>query len=163
MVRERFTVQGGDKVVKRLWARLGKKPGYSVTGPVTLRLEDGGGSLIAGGECPGSSAIADWAARGETGWPGTSGTWVSYTLPNPATIKNGSTYNLRISAPSGSAYQTFIALDQDSSDLSGAHQMWSYSFREGQGEYSTDSGSSWTAAYGTWYHNNTQSFLELAP
>jgi hypothetical protein len=39
--------------------------------------------------------------------------------------------------------------------------MKSYAFNEGHGEKSTNGGSTWEYCYGSFYHNNTQTVMEI--
>jgi hypothetical protein len=162
MVRERFTVTGGNKTVTKLWARVGRVSG---TGLLNIRLETGptsmtGNGLLVtngGGNAPGSGVIANWYPKDVQ--EGSSGTWCYVTLPIPVNLINGQTYSLVLSAPSDTQYITFVALDEQATDNN--NPMESYSFRDGRGEYSTNGGTNWSVAYGDWYHNNTQTFMEI--
>ena len=156
MVRERFTVQGGNKTVTRLWARIGRISG---SGNAVLSLENSNGTVIEQGQAQGSGSIPTIP---QGGIANSKGTWVSYTLTQPRTLTNGQTYNLRVSTPSGTTYQHTCVLSQDSTALDGVHDMQSFAFNEGQGQKSTNGGSSWTPCYGEWYHNSTQTVMEIS-
>lgn len=155
MIRERFTVQGGNKTVTKLWARIGRLSGSS---NAIISLENGNGTVIEEGQAQGSGSIPT-IPQGDP--QSKKGTWVSYTLSQPRTLINGQTYNLRVSAPVGTSYQHTCVLSQDSTSQNGLHDMKSYAFNEGHGEKSTNGGSSWDYCYGNFYHNNTQTVMEI--
>jgi hypothetical protein len=162
LVRERFTVTGGNKTVTKLWARVGRISGSGLlnihleTGPSTMA---GNGTQITngGGNASSSETIANWYPVDVLA--GSSGTWCSVTLPAPITLTSGQTYSLVLSAPSGTQYVTYVALDEQATDNN--NPMESYSFRDGRGEYTINGGSTWTTAYGEWYHNSTQTVMEI--
>ena len=155
MIRERFTVQGGNKIVTKLWARIGRISG---SGNAILSLENSDGTIIEQGQAQGSGSIQ---IIPEATTEGSKGTWVSYTLTQPRTLTNGQTYNLKILAPLDTTYQHTCILSQDSSSLDGVHDMKSHAFNEGLGEKSQDGGKTWTPCYGEWYHNSTQTVMEI--
>lgn len=83
MIRERFTVQGGNKTVTRLWARIGRISGSS---NAVLSLDNSNGSVIEQGQAAGSGSIPTIPLEGIEN---SKGTWVSYTLSQPRTLVNG--------------------------------------------------------------------------
>jgi hypothetical protein len=141
VVRERFTVQGGDKRIDGLGAVVQRTGG---TGPLTLSIVRGGSTLAACAVGGGSSGYSRLGCAIEA-----------------LTLQNGVEYSLVLSAPSGTTFRTHAILSDDSSDQSNAHRMESYAFREGRGEYSTDGGSSWAAMYGG-FHANSMTWMEWA-
>ena len=155
MVRERFTVQGGNKKVTKLWARIGRISGSA---NAILSLENSDGTVIEEGPAQGSGNIP---IIPQNNIESSKGNWVSYTLSQPRTINDGQTYNLKVSAPFGTIFQHSCILSQDSSSLNGIHDMKSYAFNEGHGEKSLDGGKNWDYCYGNWYHNSTQTVMEI--
>jgi hypothetical protein len=141
MVRERFTVQGGDKVVQALGAVVQRTGG---SGPLTLSLTDSGGSVLARVDVGG----------GSSGYSRLSG-----EIP-ATTLRNGQVYNLVLSAGSGTTFRTHAILSADSSDDGGRHRMQSRAFREGTGQFTTNGGSSWSSMYGG-YAANSMTWMDL--
>jgi len=93
-VRETFTVTGSDRLVSTMAVRV--KP-VSGTSPLTLRLEQGDGTLIDQETVSGITLI-----------PGLSGaSWAKATLATPRTLKAGQTYHLVLSAPADTVYTAY--------------------------------------------------------
>ncbi len=134
MMRERFTVSGGDRVVSGAFVRMAKVSG---TGDLTVRLEDSGDTLIdsftvAAASIPTLATNADG-----------SGDWVSGSFATPRTLTNGATYNLRLSVPAGTVMWS-RGIQQ------GAEYNYNPAtyFADGQLEFTTNSGSSWGTVTG---------------
>ena len=92
MMRERFTVSGGNRQVTGAAVRMAKTGG---TGDLTVRLEDSGGALIdsftvAASSIPTLAVDANGA-----------GEWVSGSFAATRTLTNGAEYRLRLSCPAG--------------------------------------------------------------
>ena len=89
MVREKFTVSGGNRTVSKAHVRLKRISG---TGNLVVRLESGTGTVLGQATVP-SSSIAVGAAP-----PGNlqGDTWAHVTFPAPIVLTNGQTYALRL-------------------------------------------------------------------
>ena len=127
MVRERFTVSGGDRAVTGATVRLAKTSG---TGDLTVRLEDNTGTLIDSFTVPASSIPT------VTGWD--NGAWVSGTFAQSRILTSGQEYRLRLSAPAGTAFFT-RGIQQGGGN--GFHPATYFS--DGVLEVTTNSGSTW--------------------
>lgn len=134
MVRERFTVSGGNRTVQRAFVRVGQQYGNS---PLTIRLERGDGTLIAQGTVAASS-IPSFSVGTATD----NGDWVGVTFSSSHVLQNGQTYNLRLSAPGDTRYS--MVPIRDGNDDAGGH-MASYAFRDGSGQMTTGGG--WSDMY----------------
>ncbi|MCL4500468.1 MAG: hypothetical protein M1438_01265 [Deltaproteobacteria bacterium] len=123
-MRETFTVTGGDQIVSKMsvacWVANGANPGR-----LTIRLEQGDGTLIEEGAIP-----AALAPMGEE----TAINWVTYAFSSPRTLKNGSTYHLVVSAPAGDPYN-FLPMMKGS-----AYGFRGWEFQDGWVEQNSGSG-----------------------
>jgi hypothetical protein len=146
MVRERFTVTGGDRRVTRAFVRVGQQSG---SGALTIRLETGNGALIDQGAVA-ASQIPSFSPGSDSD----NGDWVSVVFDQAHTLQNGQTYNLRLSSPDGTQYS--MVPIRDGNDEAGGY-MRSYAFRDGNGQKTTN-GSSWQNLY-QYSHVNTQFYL----
>ena len=136
--------------------RVGKQAGG---GDLVIRLEDGSGTVLERGTVPASRipawTIGDfWSANGD---------WVGFTFDQPRTLKNGQTYQLVLSSPSGTQFSVVpIQHTQDNTtDDSGdplRTQVHSWAFRDGVAEKSTDGGNGWSRL-SQWSPNNLQFYL----
>ena len=134
MIRETFTVSGGDKVVTGVGVCLSR---YSGTGDLSVRLETSGGSEIETVTFDAADvAVNTHASYADFG----SMTRLYAAFASEHTLSDGSTYHVRVSSPSGTIYR--------------AHSIrrtgGSYGFddatyyTDGYGQKTTD-GSTWTA------------------
>jgi hypothetical protein len=135
MVRERFTVSGGSRVVTSASVRLAKTSG---TGNLVVRLEDSNGALIDSASIPTTSLptlnrTADASA----------GIWVSGSFSAPRTLANGATYNLRLSTD---ASTSLWSRGIQQGDAYGFHPATVYT--DGVLQATTNGGSSWTTVTG---------------
>jgi hypothetical protein len=145
MVRERFTVSGGDRRVTRAFVRVGQQSG---SGPLRVRLETANGTLIDQGTVPA------WRIPSFTpGSDADNGDWVSVVFDQPHMLRNGQTYNLRLSSPEGTQYS--MVPIRDGSDFG----IRSYAFRDGRGQMTTNGGARWQALY-RFSPVNTQFYFE---
>ncbi len=149
-VRERFTVTGQDQTVDGAYARIGRQSG---SGSVTLRLETGSGSLIDEVVVPGSRLTTNWTL-GDAWNP--NGTWVGSSFGTSHVLKVGQTYNLVMTAPSGSQYSMVPLLQRDSTH-EGNYYMRAGLFTDGVAQKSTNGGSSWSTLLG--HPANSQFFF----
>ena len=120
MFREHFTVSGSSRTVTTAAIRLRRSSGSS---PLTIRLETAGGSLIEAVNVPASSIPAS-APGGDNG----GSVWAVVHFSTAHVLAKGSSYNLRASTASGSAYTT-IPL-REGTDFG----MQSYTFTDGDGQ-----------------------------
>jgi hypothetical protein len=137
MVRERFTVSGDDRMVTTAHVRLKRTSG---TGALIVRLEKGDGTLIESVSVP-SSAIAvgqipDGSASSLAG-----DTWVTAPFAASHVLTTGQTYNLRLSTDAGTTY-TVVPIQEG-----GSAGLLSRRFTDGDGQRTTDGGTSWSNLY----------------
>lgn len=145
MVRERFTVSGGDKTVTEVYVRVSRLSG---SGDLTIRLENDSGVLIEEQAVAGSGIpIGAYRTMNSTG-----GEWVGYTFATPRTLTSGTTYRLRVSCAAGSTYYA-RPIRWRTFHHTGTDYMRSRYFVDGTNatyggaEFTTNSGSSWTGFY----------------
>ena len=134
MVRERFTVSGGNRTVLSAGLKLKRISG---TGALTIRLETGAGVLIEEGTVAASAIPIGAAVAGTVA--GLSGkTWANVTFASSHVLTSGQSYNLRASAPAGTQYAIIPVHEGTTKGL------LSFCFRDGVAEKTTD-GTSWSA------------------
>ncbi len=138
MVRELFTVTGGDRTVGSASVKVKRISGSS---PITITLETGAGALIEAVSIPSSAiALGDLpTASTEAGLGGN--TWASATFLAPHVLTSGQTYALRLSTAAGTEY---VAVPVQEGTTKG---MASTCFTDGDGQRSTDGGVSWEYLY----------------
>ena len=134
MIRETFTVSGGDKVVKGVGVCLSR---YSGTGDLSVRLETSGGTEIE----TVTFAAASVAVNTHAGYADFGSMTRLYTdFASEHTLTSGSSYNVRVSSPSGTIYRAHsIRRAGGSYGIDDATY-----FTDGYGQKTTD-GSTWTA------------------
>lgn len=133
MVREQFTMTGGDKVVDAVSVRMRRDHGSS---PLTVILEVDGGSVLEEIDIPASLVPASTAGGDDGG-----SVWVTAAFSTDQTLVNGTTYNLRLVTDTDTAYTAACILQGDSQGFG------SFAFRDGGGEKTTNGGVSWSALY----------------
>jgi hypothetical protein len=129
MVRERFTVSGGDRMVTTASVRVRRTSG---TDPLTIRLETSNGTLIEQG------TVA--AANIEQSAPGGDNrgqSWATITFASPHLLVNGTTYRLRLSTTASTTY-TALSIRCGASY---SYNVATY-YNDGQSEKTTD-GTTW--------------------
>jgi hypothetical protein len=146
MVREQFTVAGGNRTVTAAYVRVGKQTG---NGDLTITLETGAGMLIEQGTVPASSVALSAPGNDSSG-----GNWVSITFATPPVLQNGQTYNLRLSAPAGTQFS--MVPIRSGADIG----FQSYAFPNGTGQKTTD-GTTWSDLY-PYSPENTQFYFTLS-
>jgi hypothetical protein len=134
MVREHFTVSGGDKVVTGAGVRLLKIAGG--TEPLTVQLEDASGNVIDSFTIPASS-IAD--GTNNPGDLGPNAKWVAGSFTSPQTLVNGTTYSLRFSTGPNTTYWAWV-----NRRLSDYGYTTATYFADGKAQKTTD-GSTWSS------------------
>jgi hypothetical protein len=97
-VRETFTVSGPARLAVSVSARVRRLEG---TAPLTLRLEQGDGKVLAEGEAKGPMPAC--TPSGSLGGCG----WVTLAFPEPQALASGRTYHLVLSAPDSTRYEAF--------------------------------------------------------
>lgn len=121
----------------------------SGTGSLQVRLETSGGTNLETVAIPYTSfkqdEIVNDASDGMGGW------WVSAAFTGQHTLTAGQTYYLRLYTDSSTTYRLAPNREGwDSGDAGGsghATGFRSFTFREGQGEETTNSGGSWAMIY----------------
>jgi hypothetical protein len=137
MVRERFTLSGGDRTVKAAHVRLKRISG---TGGLLVRLERGDGTPLQSVTVPAASIALGAKPDGSTASLG-GDTWAHALLPAPAALANGQPYSLRLSTDGATTY-CLVPLRQGTSK-----GLASRVFGDGDGQRTTDSGANWANLY----------------
>lgn len=94
-VRETFTVSGQSDTISSVGIRAARMSGSAA---LTVRLENGSGTLIEQGEIPASSFPLSTSATY---------TWGVYKFAAAHTLANGQTYHLVLQSPASTVYQAF--------------------------------------------------------
>lgn len=139
MVRERFTVSGGDKVVSGVVVRLLRSAG---TGDLTITLRDSSDVLIDTATVTYSDiplANAFNAAGPDADEFGYNQRAVSASFSTPQTLSDATEYRLRLSCAAGTTYWTWVS--RRLADFYG--YVAATAFEDGYAEKTTD-GSTWT-------------------
>lgn len=148
MARERFTVTGGNKIVKSAAVRVRRSAG---TSPLVLTLQNSAGTAIESVSIPAASVPIS-APGGDNG----GAVWVKANFVTPRTLTNGLVYHLRLSTASGTTYTTFPV-------RSGADKGFlAYTFN-GTGQSSVNANATtpvWTDLY-QWAHQDLQFYFGL--
>ncbi len=143
MVREVFTVSGGNRTIQKAGLRVRRGSGSS---PLVLTLETSGGSVLATASSSNSTSISATSPGGDNG----GSVWATVTFSAPITLTNGTSYSLRASAASGTTYYSHPIRSGTPPGFLTGQDFNSYSFRDGSGsggggQYTTGSG--WSALY----------------
>jgi hypothetical protein len=133
MVRERFTVSGGDRQVGEVWVRVKRTFG---TGPLELRLERADGSVLDVVEIP-----ADVVPIAEPGCTEGGAAWVGASLAMPQVLEDGSRYRLVLATDEETQYTADPI--REGTDFG----FRSYRFTDGDAQRTTDGGATWVAMY----------------
>lgn len=147
MVRELFTVSGGTRTVTGAGVRLIKASGS--TDPLTVRLEDSGGTLIDSFDIPASSIATDTTAN-----YGRLGTWVTGSFGSTRTLSNATTYRLRLSTGASSTFYMFPMRRGESYSYVSPQTY----FGDGKSQKTTD-GSTWSSLGRVADENNCQFYF----
>jgi hypothetical protein len=152
--RELFTVQGGNKTVTAASVRAGREYGSD---PLTIALKNSSGSTLGSGTVPASAVgffdnyIADRSKSRDNG------DWVTVNFNSPITLNEGSTYQLVMTAPSGTRYNMTPIRYEGRDDI----ELESWAFREGRAQLSRDGGKNWEDNYNFQPYSNYQFYLSL--
>lgn len=138
MVREHFTVSGGSRTVVSANVKVKRIQG---SGPLTIRLQKDDGTIIDSASIPSSSIQIGILPVGEGSAELGGNTWASADFGSSLTLGHGQTYDLLLSSPPDTQY---IAVPvQEGTDKG----LASYRFTDGDGQKTTDGGSSWVSLY----------------
>ena len=150
MVREHFRVSGGDRTVTSASVKVKRISG---TSPLTIRLETGDGTLIESGLIS-ASVISLGNLPTSDGDASILGgnTWAEVTFLSPHALANGATYNLVLSTASDTQYVAVPV--QEGTDKG----LLSYRFTDGDGQRTTNGGSTWANLY-LWGYTDLQFYL----
>ncbi len=133
LVRERFTVSGGDRVVDGVAVRLKRTSGSD---DLVISVERDDGTILEELAVPAAEV-----PQADPGCADSQADWVTVSLTAPLTLEDGETYDLRLSTGIGSQYTAEPIREATDQGMS------SYRFIDGGAERSTDGGSSWSALY----------------
>lgn len=159
MVRERFTVSGGDKTVTEAYVAIARESG---AGAVTIRLEDASGARIDSITVPGShipaSTVGERLPAAQE--------WVGGAFGSAHTLSDGKTYRLRIHTEPGSTYFARPLFSRQRAGenvgyMRSRHFEDGASSKYGGGEYTTDGGSSWNGMYHHSLHQDLQFYFTV--
>jgi hypothetical protein len=131
MVRETFTVSGGNRSVSQVGVRLVRQSGSD---PLIVTLSAASGVILATASVPAASVNV-----GGSGNYGEEGAFTAVPLSVPVTLVNGTTYHLALSTASGTIYWAFTA--RRGSDY--GYDPATY-FADGVAEKTTD-GATWSS------------------
>jgi hypothetical protein len=139
MVREHFTVSNGNRTVSSASVKVKRISGL---GQLSIRLETGDGTIVESGVIV-ATAIPVGNLPASDGDASVLGgnTWATVTFPSPYTLASGSTYNLVLSTTSDTRYVAVPV--QEGTDKG----LLSYRFTDGDGQRTTDGGSTWANLY----------------
>jgi hypothetical protein len=158
MVRENFTVSGGNKTVVSIYVRVGRQSGTSL---LSIRLEDGAGSLLSEGLASDSGSTVPITVPNTDS---SNGAWVHRLLPAQVTLTDNTNYHIRLSCAAGTQYsmvpiQHGILLPPGNWGTDWRYLL-SRHFPDGAMQKTTN-GSSWATPYGG-LPLNMQMYMVLA-
>jgi hypothetical protein len=143
MVREHFTVSGGDRTITSLSVRVSRAAGAS---PLILRLETATGALVDSVSIPASSIPSTAPLGSKTG-----SVWVTGTFGSAYRLTDGDTYNLRLVTSSDTTYSAVpLREGTDCGSAGGPGNTTGFRstrFTDGDGQRSTNGGSTWANLY----------------
>jgi hypothetical protein len=156
--RELFTVQESNKTVTAAFVRVAQEYG---SGSLNIALKNSSGAILGQGSVL-ASEISDYAADpnwylAQRGDQNIAGDWVSIKFNSPITLNSGSTYQLVMTAPSGTKYAMSPIRYQGWDEVTHA----SFAFREGRAQMSSDGGITWENNYSFQPYNNYQFYFTL--
>lgn len=134
LIRERFTVTGGDRTVSAFAVRFVR----SGSSDLSWRLETGAGSEIESGTIDAAEFLAvSGSINGNM-------QWVDVSFASNHTLSNGQTYNMQFSCSSGTIY--YMTAPRDG-NAAGYGFNGDTVFSDGRAEYTEDGGSTWKGWY----------------
>lgn len=148
MVREHFTVSGGDRAVSSASIKVKRINGSA---PLTISLLKGTTTLVSKTVPASAIALGSLPTVYDASHLG-GNTWATISFQD-LTLESGATYNLVLSTESGTKY---IAVPVEEG---GSKGLRSYRFTDGAGQVTTDGGSSWPQLY-LWSDVDLQFVLE---
>jgi hypothetical protein len=155
MIREHFTISGGDRTVSSASIRIKRTAGSS---PLTLRLETATGVLVDSATIPASSVPLTALGGFQFG-----SEWVTGTFASAHRLTNGATYNLRLITSSDTTYATVpIREGTDCGNAGGVGNPTGFRsdrFTDGDGQRTTNGGSTWSNMY-LWSPVDLQFYLK---
>jgi hypothetical protein len=134
LVRERFTVSGGDRSVEAVSIRLKRVSGPD---PLVIQLEDGDGEVIETHEVQ-----ADDIPQAEPACSEGGATWVTVDFEVPVLLEDGATYHLTLEGTGRQSQYTAEPIREGT-----VEGLLSYRFTDGEAERSTDGGATWSPLY----------------
>ncbi len=150
--RQLFTVEDLTREVNGLWLQYGHVYDRRVNGrPLTVRLKDSAGTVLATGQIPASrecneialAAAKDGKARGtRDDWM--CRTWAYSDLSTPVSLLEGAEYSVEFSAPAGAGYalSTFFSVHRRDE-----RNMW----ENARAQISTNNGVNWADWTGSYF------------
>lgn len=138
LCRERFTVSGGDRTVGSIYVRVRRTLGSS---SLIINVKQGS-TILRTINVPASSVTPPTAPGGDNG----GSQWVGGTF-TALTLSDGATYDVELSTASDTVYTAAPIRKGTSNATSGSAFSSLLYFNDGFGQFSTNSGSSWTDMY----------------
>ncbi len=152
MVREQFTVSGGSRTVAAVSVRVRRTYGPS---PLVLTLETADGSVLDS-----ATASPDLVPASAPGVANAGAVWVTATFSAIQTLRDGASYDLRLSTAPDTEYTTTpIREGTDAVSKDPVVGLRSYRFTDGRGQSTMDGGSTWADLY-LWSPVDLQFYLE---
>lgn len=136
LVREHFTVSGGDRTVTSASVKVKRISG---TSPLTISLKSGA-TVLESGTVTASTIPTSPLPTVDTAQALGGNVWATITFP-PRVLANGSTYDLVLSTAADTQY---VAVPVQEGTTKG---MLSRAFTDGGGQKTTDGGATWSYLY----------------
>lgn len=140
-VRERFTVNGGTRVITAVSVRLKRDSTNAGNSPLNLRLELGDGTLLEAGTIAAAALPVGTTVDGVGNAQG----WAMYHFSKRWRLANGSTYSLALSAPVDTIFRMQSMRDGSAYGFTGSTH-----FADGLMQVSADGGSTWAGTPQPW-------------
>jgi len=119
------------------------------SGNATLTLKVVGGATLGTATATGSGSADTWTVGADA----QTGEFYGGTISGgPHTLTSGTQYAFEVSSPAGTRFYSVGMISRDSTTVSGEHNL-ANRFIEGTAQYSTNSGSTWTAYYSGFDNN----------
>ena len=144
LVRQHFTVSGASRTISSANVKVRRTSGSS---PLTIRLEKGDGTLIEEVSVPAGSIPVSAPGNDDGG-----AVWATASFATAHVLTTGQSYNLRLSTAAGTQYTATPVQEGTDKGLA------SYRFTDGDGQATTNGGSSWANLY-LWGYVDLQFYL----